>query len=117
MKCQGCVMACLLLVLTLVSACVPEDQKNGPGSVVADDVAVDTPVADSLPEEIFADSGEEIAFDHSKCDPTEDLQWVPIPGGTFVMGCSPNDDECDDTEKPAHSVTLDSFSMLKTEVT
>jgi formylglycine-generating enzyme required for sulfatase activity len=45
------------------------------------------------------------------------MPWVPIPGGTFMMGCSPGDDECIDGEKPPHSVTVSSFEMLETEVT
>jgi formylglycine-generating enzyme required for sulfatase activity len=42
---------------------------------------------------------------------------VLIPGGTFTMGCSPNDDHCWNQELPAHAVTLSSFEMCETEVT
>jgi hypothetical protein len=48
---------------------------------------------------------------------TPGLKWVSIPGGTFVMGCSPNDPDCGGDEKPAHSVTISTFQMLETEVT
>jgi formylglycine-generating enzyme required for sulfatase activity len=34
------------------------------------------------------------------------LTYVWIPSGTFRMGCSPDDSECFDNEKPAHTVTL-----------
>jgi formylglycine-generating enzyme required for sulfatase activity len=44
-------------------------------------------------------------------------KWVAIPGGTFMMGCSPGDAACEEIEKPAHQVTLSAFSMLQTEVT
>jgi formylglycine-generating enzyme required for sulfatase activity len=44
-------------------------------------------------------------------------KWVPIPGGTFQMGCSTGDYECDEDEFPRHSVTLSGFEMLETEVT
>ena len=44
------------------------------------------------------------------------LKWVPIPEGTFEMGCSPNN-TCPNNEMPAHSVTVSSFEMLETEVT
>ena len=52
-------------------------------------------------------------------DSVTDLQlvWVPIPGGTFDMGCSPGDTECQDDEYPVHAVTLSPFEMLETEVT
>ena len=34
------------------------------------------------------------------------LKYVWIPPGTFQMGCSSGDSECESTENPAHSVTL-----------
>jgi formylglycine-generating enzyme required for sulfatase activity len=40
-----------------------------------------------------------------------------IPSGTFSMGCSPEDEHCQNEELPAHSVTLSSFEMCETEVT
>jgi formylglycine-generating enzyme required for sulfatase activity len=42
---------------------------------------------------------------------------VRIPGGTFMMGCSPGDSECADSEKPQHQVTVRSFLMDRTPVT
>ena len=40
-----------------------------------------------------------------------------IKGGTFQMGCSPQDNECEGDEKPRHTVTLDAFQMGQYEVT
>ena len=34
------------------------------------------------------------------------LKYVWIPPGTFMMGCSPGDDECGGNENPAHQVTI-----------
>jgi len=48
------------------------------------------------------------------CRPTG-LEWIDIPGGTFMMG-SP-DGVGDDDEHPQHQVTVPDFEMLKTEVT
>lgn len=45
------------------------------------------------------------------------LTWVSIPGGSFEMGCSPNDDDCDSNEEPRHSVNVSGFKMTKYEVT
>jgi len=42
-----------------------------------------------------------------------DLDWIPIPGGTYQMGS----DAGDTTEQPVHSVTVPAFEMTKTEVT
>ena len=41
-----------------------------------------------------------------------------VPPGTFMMGCSPGDAECESGESPTHQVTLtNAFYMGKTEVT
>jgi formylglycine-generating enzyme required for sulfatase activity len=46
------------------------------------------------------------------------LKYVWIPPGTFTMGCSPEDDECLDNEKPPHQVTITKGYWLgQTEVT
>ena len=39
-------------------------------------------------------------------NPKDGLKYVWIPPGTFMMGCSPGDNECDGDEKPAHQVTI-----------
>jgi len=46
-----------------------------------------------------------------------DLTWLSIPGGSFEMGCSPNDDDCYSDEEPRHSVNVPGFKMTKFEVT
>ena len=43
---------------------------------------------------------------------------IRVPGGTFTMGCQDGrDTDCESDEKPAHEVTLSSFSISKYEVT
>ncbi len=42
---------------------------------------------------------------------------VYIPGGTFEMGCGSWTSDCQDDEKPVHTVTVSSFYMSSTEVT
>ena len=39
-------------------------------------------------------------------NPKDWSKYVWIPPGTFMMGCSPGDNECDDSEKPSHQVTI-----------
>jgi formylglycine-generating enzyme required for sulfatase activity len=39
-------------------------------------------------------------------NPKDSLKYVWIPSGSFMMGCSPGDNECSDDEKPAHQVTI-----------
>lgn len=44
-------------------------------------------------------------------------EFVDIPGGSFQMGCSPGDSECDSDEGPVHTVSIKPFRMGKYEVT
>nr|MCU0392817.1 formylglycine-generating enzyme family protein [Thermoflexibacter sp.] len=42
---------------------------------------------------------------------------VAVEGGTFSMGCTSEQKDCSDNEKPVHSVTVSSFYISKYEVT
>jgi formylglycine-generating enzyme required for sulfatase activity len=51
-------------------------------------------------------------------NPKDGLKYVWVAPGTFMMGCSPGDNECLDEEKPAHQVTISKgFWMGQTDVT
>jgi formylglycine-generating enzyme required for sulfatase activity len=51
-------------------------------------------------------------------NPKDGLKYVWIPPGTFMMGCSPGDNQCDNDEKPSHQVTISKgFWIGQTEVT
>jgi serine/threonine-protein kinase len=39
-------------------------------------------------------------------NPNDGLKYVWIPPGNFMMGCSPGDNDCYDSEKPSHQVTI-----------
>ena len=53
-----------------------------------------------------------------KGNPKDGLNYVWIPPGTFMMGCSPGDNECESGEKPSHPVTVNKgFWLGQTEVT
>ena len=48
----------------------------------------------------------------------EDLGWVRITQGSFLMGCVPVDVACLDDEQPRHAVTISTpFDLMGTEVT
>jgi len=62
--------------------------------------------------------GQGIAAGAKKVNPKDGLTDLLIPPGTFTMGCSPEDLECEGGEKPAHEVTLTKgFWMGQTPVT
>ena len=46
------------------------------------------------------------AHGRTKVNRVDGLTYVWISPGTFRMGCPPDDSECFDNEKPAHTVTL-----------
>jgi formylglycine-generating enzyme required for sulfatase activity len=51
-------------------------------------------------------------------NPVDEQKYVWIAPGTFTMGCSAGDSECEDNEKPAHPVTIETgFWLGQTEVT
>ena len=53
-----------------------------------------------------------------RVNPNDGLKYVWIPPGTFMMGCSPGDNECYDFEKPPHQVAITKgFWLGQTEVT
>jgi uncharacterized protein (TIGR03437 family) len=53
-----------------------------------------------------------------RVNPQDGLNYVWIPVGTYTMGCSPGDSDCDSNESPSHSVTISNgFWMGQTEVT
>ena len=46
------------------------------------------------------------------------MEFVPIPAGTFLMGCTSEAEECWEDEKPRHEVTISRpFHLGKYEVT
>ena len=54
-------------------------------------------------------------------DNSSNIEMLLVPGGTFMMGCSPEDAECGDgfsnDEIPVHQVTLSAFYIGRYEVT
>ncbi len=51
-------------------------------------------------------------------NPADGLKYAWIPAGTFTMGCSEQDSECREDEKPTHQVRIEKgFWLGQTEVT
>ena len=54
----------------------------------------------------------------TKRNPQDGMQYVWIPSGSFMMGCSTGDDQCFSEEKPVHQVSISKgFWIGQTEVT
>lgn len=54
----------------------------------------------------------------SAVNPLDELTYVQIPKGTFIMGCSENDTDCGGDEKPPRQRTIPAdFWLSQTEVT
>lgn len=54
----------------------------------------------------------------TKLNPKDQQQYVWIPAGKFMMGCSPTDHNCSDDENPRHAVGIThGFWMGQTPVT
>ena len=45
------------------------------------------------------------------------LTMKKVEGGSFTMGCTPDQTPCKENERPAHKVILDTYYMAETEVT
>ncbi|MCY4606402.1 MAG: formylglycine-generating enzyme family protein [Gemmatimonadetes bacterium] len=48
---------------------------------------------------------------------TLETQMVRVEGGSFTIGCTPEQENCNDDEKPTHLVQVGSFEIGKYEVT
>jgi formylglycine-generating enzyme required for sulfatase activity len=52
-----------------------------------------------------------------RTNPADGVGYVWINPGTFTMGCSPSDRECDNDETPHHVTLTSGFLIGRTEVT
>jgi hypothetical protein len=77
------------------------------------DPSVPCPACLSFP----LDCGEGEICTQGTCGPWWGGKWIQIPGGTFQMGCSPEDSCCDGGEFPVHEVAVAPFEMMETEMT
>jgi len=50
-------------------------------------------------------------------DPVVGIEMIFVKGGTFAMGCTAEQNNCSDDEKPVHNVTLNDFYLGKYEIT
>jgi formylglycine-generating enzyme required for sulfatase activity len=71
-----------------------------------------------MPDKVAGSATQPARTGQTEVNPADGLTYVWIQPGTFLMGCSPGDAECDRDEKPAHQVTLSkAFRIGQTPVT
>ena len=72
----------------------------------------------ATPPETLRRTSPAFGLGEARVNPKDGLKYVWIPPGTFMMGCSPGDNECEGNETPAHQVTITrGFWLGQTEVT
>ena len=76
-------------------------------------------VAEDLPPDTLADKETKAmeGGDRQKALRMVNAQMVRVEGGSFTMGCTPEQENCGDDEKPTHRVQIGSFEIGKYEVT
>jgi formylglycine-generating enzyme required for sulfatase activity len=58
------------------------------------------------PAPVASPSQSTLTAGSKRTNPKDGLTYVWIPSGSFTMGCSPGDDECQPTETEPHEVTI-----------
>jgi formylglycine-generating enzyme required for sulfatase activity len=82
-----------------------------PDADAGSDVPIVDPCGDTCAPGTFCNDA------RATCLPT-DLEWIPIAGGSFIMGSDTAQSAHSNSEfAPAHQVSVPSFEMLRTEVT
>ena len=76
-------------------------------------------VAQDLPPDTLADKATKAIEngDRQKALRMVNAQMVRVEGGSFTMGCTPEQENCGADEKPTHRVQIGSFEIGKYEVT
>ena len=117
----------LLLVLATLAA-VPACSEGGSsgtdggtdtGADADTDTDVDTDTDTDTDTDLDTDT-DSLTYDGGPmvpCDGEPEEGEICIPGGTYLMGCMPYDDECEDNELPMVEVALSPFFMEEKEAT
>ncbi|MCZ7585214.1 MAG: formylglycine-generating enzyme family protein [Deltaproteobacteria bacterium] len=131
MKKNHCLVLLLVVVLLAFGAalaCQSNDSESGrvggggesddDGDDDDDDSGDDDPANGGNDDANDDDNDDDVNDDDIGDDDDTEIEWAPIPAGTFEMGCSPGDEDCDYDELPQHTVILTKdFEMMTTEVT
>jgi len=96
------------LTLSLFIAC-----GSGNSDDDDDDAADDDDDDDNGDDDDDGDDDDEVEFEIDQYG----ITWIVVPAGTYEMGCSLNDAQCNSDESPRHTVSISSYKMMATEMT
>ena len=113
-------MVCLLSAWVL-SCKGGDDEDDNRGDAYSsgndDDLADDDDTDDDLNDDAADDDTIELNCSNEGIIDNYDISWVTIPSGYFMMGCSPNDDDCLEREFPVREVYVAKYEMTKYMIT
>ncbi len=102
-----------LLVLTILLA--PASLHTGK-QLIPSDMYDDPPPAPSRPYTPPGPVNTEPSAGSVSSGPLSGMEFATIPSGSFRMGSMPTEDGRDSDESPRHSVSINSFELMTTEV-
>jgi len=98
----------------IVLKCLEKDSRFGNCEELAE--ALNNKVYKPI-EKVNVKSKEDLSFEDNRIINDNLIDMVFVKGGTFQMGCTSGQSNCNNDEKPVHTVTVDDFYMGKYEVT
>ncbi len=99
--------------------CEPEGSQRTRDTVCAEQEYTVSDFCEDYMESSTTTTANEPGGDGGNLNTVESIyeNMVSIPGGSFQMGCSDGDSDCDENELPQHEVTISSFKISAYEVT
>ena len=90
----------------------------GDGSIVLnEEVSLVAGETETVKLEVKKEQIQEKPAQQPQLNSGTNIDMVYVPGGSFTMGCTSEQGDCESDEKPSHTVSLSSFYIGKNEIT